>query len=231
MRPDRILLLASFLGRQGRLTDALDCCERARNICSPLQVAQTAVAVLHQGPIESRQYVRVNEWLRQAIKGNPKSAAVFMALQADLLLLQGNIDEAVTTYREVLTKDNRNFLALNNLAWILAHKQGNGPEALELTKQAIQIMGPNPSVLDTRGIIYLTLGKGNLAVKDFESAVAEKPNPNYCFHLARALLVDKNPDRAKQVFKQAKDLGFNPDRLDPLERGEFPKIRDQLESN
>ena len=230
-RPDRILLLASFLGRQGRLPEALDCCEQAWNTCSPLQVAQTVIAVLHQGPIDARQYVRVNGWLRQAIDRNPKSATAFMVLQADLLLLQGNVSEAAATYRDVLMQDNRNAMALNNLAWILALKQGKGPEALELAKQAIQIMGPNPSLLDTRGIIYLTLGRANLAVKDLESAVAEKPNPIYCFHLARALLVDKNPDRAKQVFKQAKDLGLNPDRLDPLERGEFPKIRDQLESN
>ncbi len=230
-RPEKALSMASFLGRQGRLNDALDWCDRARTTCAPVQVAQVAIAVLHQGPANSAQYERVDQWLKEAMARDPKSILPFMVFQGDLCLLQGNYDEAITTYRKVLAQDNRNAIALNNLAWILALNQGKGGEALDLAQQAVQVTGPIPSVLDTRGIIYLTMGQTELALKDLESAVTEKPSPINCFHLARAFLVAKNSDRAKQAYRRAKDMGFHPDRLDPLERPEYPKLRAELEAN
>jgi len=230
-RPEKAFLLASFMSRHGRQDEALDWCDRGRTNSAPLQMAQVALAILHQGPVDTTQYSRVDKWLKVSIERNPKLVPEFMMLLADLRTLEGNYAEAITTYRQVLSRDKRNAAALNNLAWILALQQGKGPEALDLAQEAIQITGPIPNILDTRGVIYLTMGRADQAIEDFESAVMEKPNPNYSYHLARAFLVAKNPDRAKQAFRRAKDLGFKPDRLDPLERDDYARLRPQLEPN
>jgi pentatricopeptide repeat protein len=155
---------------------------------------------------------------------DPKAATAIMVFQADLRLLQSRYADAVAIYRRVLERDSHNATALNNLAWILALKQGKGAEALELAGQALQIIGPNPSLLDTRGVIYLSLGRVDQAVQDLEAALEEKPTATYCFHLARALAMAKNVDRAKEAFRRAKELGLTPNSLDPLEREEYAKL-------
>jgi tetratricopeptide (TPR) repeat protein len=223
-RPEKALLLVSFLGRQGRRNEALDLCAQAWQKCPPIQVALTTMTVLHQGSVDSAQYDRVDGWFREAMVKDPKAATAIMVFQADLRLLQSRYADAVAIYRRVLERDSHNATALNNLAWILALKQGKGAEALELAEQALQIIGPNPSLLDTRGVIYLSLGRVDQAVQDLEAALEEKPTATYCFHLARALAKAKNVDRAKEAFRRAKELGLTPNSLDPLEREEYAKL-------
>ena len=231
LRPEKALSLASFVCRLGRLNEALNWCDRARFSCALVQVIQVAIAVLHQGPVNTEHLERVDQRLKEAMAREPKSILAFMVFQGDLRLLQGHYDEAITIYRKVLAQDNRNAIALNNLAWILALNKGKGPEALNLAQQAVQVTGPIPSVLDTRGVIYSSMGQIELAVKDLETAVMEKPSPINCFHLARAFLEAKNTDRAKQAYRQAKNLRFNSERLDPLEKTVYPKLRAELEAN
>jgi tetratricopeptide (TPR) repeat protein len=222
--PEKTLLLAAFLSRQGRQKEALGLCSEAWQKCPSADVALTTMSVLHQGPLDPDQYDRVDGWFKEAMTKNPKAVTTLMVFQADLRLLQGRDLEAVSLYRQVLEHDSRNPTALNNLAWILALKQGKGEEALEFAQQALQIIGPNPSLLDTRGVIYLTMGKAEQAIQDLQTAVEERPTATYCFHLARAQAMAQNLDKAKEAFRKAKDLGLTPDRLDQLERGEYAKL-------
>ena len=66
---------------------------------------------------------------------------------------QGKNSEAVAEYREALRLQPDSIAALNNLAWMIAHQKGRGTEALELINRAIEVMGPHPSLLDTRGVV------------------------------------------------------------------------------
>jgi tetratricopeptide (TPR) repeat protein len=222
--PEKALLLAAFLGRQGRCKEALDICSEAWQKCPAAEVALTTMSVLHQGSVDPSQFDRVDGWFKEAMAKDPKVIAALMVFQADLRLLQGRDQEAVSLYRQVLEHGSRNPTALNNLAWILALKQGKGDEALQFAQQALQITGPNPALLDTRGVIYLTLGRAEQAIQDLQTAVEERPTATYCFHLARAQAMAQNLDKAKEAFQKAKDLGLAPDRLDQLERGEYAKL-------
>jgi tetratricopeptide (TPR) repeat protein len=222
--PEKALLLAAFLGRQGRCKEALDVCSEAWQKCPAAEVALTTMSLLHQGPVDQGQFDRVDSWFKESMAKDPKAITALMVFQADLRLLQGRDQEAVSLYRQVLEHDIRNPTAMNNLAWILALKQGKADEALQFAQQALEITGPNPALLDTRGVIYLTMGRAEQAVQDLQTAVEERPTATYCFHLARAQAMAQNLDKAKEAFRKAKDLGLTPDRLDQLEREEYAKL-------
>jgi len=67
------------------------------------------------------------------------------------LKLRDNLEEAVAAYQEVLKLRADDVLALNNLAWLLAVRDGRGEEALSLIERAIEVAGPDGGLLDTQG--------------------------------------------------------------------------------
>src|SRR5205823_8537621 len=92
-------------------------------------------------------------------------------------------------YRRALQTNPRHSTALNNLAWLLALQGGHGEEALEMVTRATAVVGRSPTLLDTRAVAALTLGRRDAvqsAVADLEALVAEAPSPTTFFHLAQA---------------------------------------------
>ena len=70
-----------------------------------------------------------------------------------------------TLYREAMGRSPNDIQALNNLAWLLAFQAGKEPEALKHIDRAIAIVGEDPSLLDTRAVIYLNMGKHEQALQ------------------------------------------------------------------
>ena len=57
-------------------------------------------------------------------------------------------------------------------------------EALKLIDRALDIAGPNPTLLDTRAVILMQLREGEKAVEAVREAVRSRPEkPIYYFHL------------------------------------------------
>jgi pentatricopeptide repeat protein len=160
--------------------------------------------------------------------------------QADLLAalavvrnFQRRFDEAKDLYRRVLTKDPRHATALNNLAWLLALTGGHGGEALALVKRATDVTGNDMNLLDTRAVAYLTLGgrdAADLAVKDLQSIVAERPSAVTYFHLAQAYVLAGNLKEARQAWESAKKHGLSPNHVHPLERDTYERLAEKLRS-
>jgi tetratricopeptide (TPR) repeat protein len=123
--------------------------------------------------------------------------------------------DAEALYRRVLERDPRNYIALNNLAWILASHDGQGEAALEYVNRAIDIQGPSPDLLDTRGVAYLAAGNPKSAIKDLEDALRRpsldpKVRFSITFHLAEAYQKDgdeKNAHKCWNELKTAKKIG------------------------
>jgi tetratricopeptide (TPR) repeat protein len=226
--PGKKLLLASFLSRQGRLAEALDWCEQAWTTCAPVEVAITALNAFRQKPGIPEQMKRLEYSINRAIDSNPKVSISLRACLANLHDFQGRYAEAIDLYRKVLTQDPYNPMALNNLAWLLALKEGKTADALGLINQAIEKMGPGPSLLDTRGVIYLTMGKPDRALEDLIQANGDLPSPANCFHLAEAYQVSKDSAAAKNAFVHGRQLGMKSDRLHPLERTEYARLAKEL---
>jgi cellulose synthase operon protein C len=225
--PDKILLLASFLGHQGRTREALDLCDRAWKSGSPQAVANASVEALQGGQANGEHYRRVERSFQAALAKEPGNLGL-MVCAAFLRDLQGRYDEAETLYRDVLKRDNGNIIALNNLSGLLALRKPKGAEALELITRAVVLAGPVPDLRDTRAVIYLTMGQSEAAIEDLEEALLESPTAVSHFHLAQAYLLAKKPKEARESLERAMALGLDARELHALERPAYDQMVEQF---
>jgi tetratricopeptide (TPR) repeat protein len=225
--PEKVLVLAGYLGRRGKTREALDLCAAAWDTCVPEAVAHTCLAALHAKPEETSQRERVAGWLKAARAKHPDRLGL-LAHQAALHNLEGRYAEAAATYQKLLERAPGGVGTLNNLAWLLAVHQGKTGEALGLIGKAIEMEGPAPYLLDTRGVIYLLSGTADLAVKDLQQAVTEAPTASRYFHLAQAHARARDVRAARRDLQRAQTLGLSPDHLHALERSAYERLLAEL---
>jgi len=228
---DEILLLVSTLTRQKRYPEAFEKLAEAWQVCSrPEAVGGVSVALLRSMKPAEEQCQRVEAWLKEAITRNPRVMALHLHL-ADLYDQRGRLPEAEDQYRIILRPDNEpnNVVALNNLAWLLAHKPSDGAEALQRINTAVTGLGRQADLLDTRGVVYLALGKTEEALADFREATAEAASPARLFHLARAHLKARDTANARKALGQAKTLGLKPESLHPVEQALCRQMLQELQ--
>jgi cellulose synthase operon protein C len=230
LKPEAVLVLAGFLGRQKRLAEAIDLCESAWGSCPPEAVAVTTVAVLFSAPIDLAQCRRAVLSFARELKKTPQSAALLFHL-GNVRCLLGQYQEAESLYRQSYALDQNNSGPLSNLAWLLARRDGNGGEALKLVSEAVARDGPTPDLLEARAIAYMTIGRSDTAIKDLEDAIAVRPSPLRFLHLAEAYLTASRRSDATAALEKAKTAGLNPDALSPLERDKCRQLLADLTRN
>ena len=226
--PENTLALAGYLGRQNRLKEALDLCQRAWQKLPPEQVAVVSVSVLRNPSASKEDYDRVEGWLKAAIKSHPRQTALEADL-ASLWVLRGRYADAKAHYREVLERNPQDILAMNNLAWLLVLGDRDHAEALRLVNQAIHLAGPLPSLLDTRALAYMAAEQREPAIRDLNRALSERRTPTMYFHLAEAHLLAQNLNSAREALDKAKAAGLSESTLEELERDSYRRVLDQLE--
>jgi tetratricopeptide (TPR) repeat protein len=158
-------------------------------------VAAACLAVVSSSEkgVTDEQRDRVGSWLEEALRRQPGSTRIRLAL-ASVRSMQRRYDQIESIYRDVLSASPDNLEALNNLAWLLAHRAGKEREALGLIDRAIAIGGSNPTLFDTRAVIRLQLGETEPAIRDLRAAMVINPEKSVLyFHLAQALERAGNP--------------------------------------
>lgn len=85
---------------------------------------------------------------------------------------RGNSGEAEKAYRKALEMNPESPIAANNLAWLLAERQGNLDEALQLATMAVNKAQSTAGFYDTLGWVYLKKGLYSPAVEQLKRAVA-----------------------------------------------------------
>src|SRR5262249_5845530 len=143
---------------------------------------------------------------------------------ADLAEFRHDFKSAEELYRKVLNGEPNHVLAMNNLAWVLAHR-GPSPEALMLVQKAISTIGPIPDLLETRAKAYLALSRTAEAVQDLEDAVADTPTAMRYFLLATAREKNGNPEGARDAFHRAQELGFDARDLHPVDLPDYERFK------
>jgi tetratricopeptide (TPR) repeat protein len=229
-RPEGRLDLALFLGRTGRIGAALDECEKVLFKTQPQMFANACFHILPREKADPEQTGRVAGWLQKWIEKEPKETVLISAL-ASLREQMGQYPEAETLYRQLVALNTDNAGALNNLAWLLTlrgAKDGQAP--LDLVNRAIQLEGPRPEFLDTRGMVYLKSGETRHAVEDLEKAVAADPSASNFFHLAESYLRAGDKARARQSLGAAKAKGLDVSALHPLESSSYQQIVAAIEA-
>jgi tetratricopeptide (TPR) repeat protein len=214
-QPEEALLLLDSLRRQQKFPEAYALCEQmwtggpltpGGKPCRPEVIGGASVAILRTINPTDEQVQRLERQLREAIAKDPKRMVLRLHL-ADLYDLRGRYADAEKLYREVLADkvEARNVVALNNLAWLLAHRAGGAVEALGYIDAALQGIGRRADLLDTRGLVYLKLGKHEQALADLREAIEDAPTPTRQFHLAKAYQATKNPAAAIAELKKAQE--------------------------
>jgi tetratricopeptide (TPR) repeat protein len=224
--PPASLQLAQFLARRGKVPEALDLCEKAKGVCHPDAVACAAVVVVRAGKGTDEQAKRVEAWLDAAAEKDPRSVAL-MLFRADLMQYRRRFDNAAGLYREVLAREPRNVIALNNLGLLLAHA-GRAEEGLGAINAAIAASGPDPSLLDTRAIIQLRSGRPDRAVEDLKDAIAQYSSVDKQFHLALALFSAGDREGARAALRAVLAGGLNPADIHPLERPDWDALTKEV---
>jgi cellulose synthase operon protein C len=240
-KPEGHIPLAGFLGRQGRVKEALDECERSMGPAPGGGPAIFIAVATLRGALpkntDNRRVMeewgadckRVEDWVSAELpkSKNPTELLIFLADMSDM---RGEYARTIDYNRQALKASPTNVVALNNLAWFLAVKEGNCDEALGLIQKAMDISGPIPAFLDTQGSIYLAAGKKytDQAIKALEKANEMNPAPATSFRLARAYLSKNQLNLASQRFRQAQAQGLTEQRLHPLEQPQYRKLREEL---
>jgi Flp pilus assembly protein TadD len=149
------------------------------------------------------------------------------------LYRKSRFDEAEAIFRRAVVNNPHEAEALNSLAWELAMREpGNVDEALQLINRAIEIRGSVPTLVDTRGVVFIRAKLFDRALQDLRVARAGEPtNPSYAFHLAWALLGGGNTEEARKEFREAERLGVEAKVNDPLSRKVLDKMRQTLARN
>lgn len=151
----------------------------------------------------------------EVIKGRPKSIEALMLL-GDIAVTQKQWDKAVTVYRQVLGEDPRNFIAGNNLAWVLAEHKNDPATALAVVTEIRKgrtgetPIGPErlpADFLDTIGVVYVKLKDPERFAEMrllFEGAVKRYPtDPRMHLYLGHARAASGERSKALESFDTA----------------------------
>ncbi len=223
--PQATLLLSAFLARQERMDEATELFRQHWSESDPNIVRATATVLLSRAYADETRARELEAILLQALEKLNRPEGLLMTV-ADFYGLQGRIDEAAALYEEVIRRDPRNVVALNNLAVMLALGGKNLARAAESVEQALAISGPAANLLDSKAVVLMAQNSPQEALQIVSAAIADQPSALLYFRQAQALMALKRTAEAKKAFQQAQALGFSRDRLHPIERKSF----DQLEA-
>jgi tetratricopeptide (TPR) repeat protein len=240
--PQGKLMLALFLSRRDHRKEALDVLEPLRANADEIDnvvVACTDVLLSGKDEPDPAQLNRGSGWLEQALKQKPGSIVRLVSLANLREQRQKRYQEAEELYRSVIKLGEGNpspgdlkriAVSYNNLAWLMALHDRKGREALLYINHAIKLSGPLSDFLDTRGILYLTVGDIQQAIADLEKAATLAPSPSKDFHLAQAYLAAKNKEKATQSWNAANKVkGWEQTRLlHPLEKEAYQNVLTEL---
>jgi tetratricopeptide (TPR) repeat protein len=224
------LILAQFLSRQGKAEEAMTLCEKAAAKAPPGLIAEVSVEVAYRSLTDRLLWERAARLIESARDKSPNSAALTSRLAA-MRNRQERYEESIKLYRQVVTLDARDVLALNNLAFLLSYQTGKSDDALSVIQRAFEIKGPLPDLLDTRALIRLNQGSQKDAVeaiKDLQAANAEIETSAAHFHLAQAYQMVEKRGQARSAFQRAVALGLTEASLHPLERPMYQRLRKEL---
>lgn len=202
-------VLAAFAAKEGKsdkLLKAVNFCEEDRLDDPSLDRANRRIlARLYRA---AKQYDRAAEELERLIADTSEDArrAELLFELAQLHQTAGNPQQARGAYEEGIKYDGDNWIALNNLAYLLSDELGEYQPALSYARNAVAI-AENPSALDTLGWIYVGLKDYTLAVAELSRAVQMAPeDPLNYYHLGEAYRRDGQFRSAKEVLDTGREL-------------------------
>lgn len=126
--------------------------------------------------------------------------------KGEMYQIAGDASLARAAYEQSLKHDPNNWVALNNLAYLLAEKLGEYALALPYAREAVAL-NDTPDTLDTLGWVYFGMGNFPMAVAELSRAVRLNPNHGLIlFHLGEAYRRSGQFLEAGDVFQRSTEI-------------------------
>jgi len=234
--PGAILLLADFLGSKRTPEKGFEILDKVVDDIGLAPVIRGGLEIIRarRDEVGGDFDGRVQAWLDKALREDPESIPLQLQL-AGLRELQKRAEEAGDLYRSLLKQPElvglQRAVVLNNLAYLLA-LSGDGAqvaeEALGYVAEAIEILGPQADILDTRAVVYTSLGRYREATKDIDLALTDNPTASKYFHKARNHMLAGDINRAAKAWEKAVDMGLTRDTVALPEREQYDQLKDKI---
>jgi putative PEP-CTERM system TPR-repeat lipoprotein len=117
--------------------------------------------------------------------------------------IKGNHEAALAQYRKVLEIQDDNWVALNNMAFLLADFKHQPNDALKYAEKAKELKPDDPSVSDTLGWVLYQKGLYSNALPYLEDSVSKQPSSRRKYHLAMAYLKAGNTELGRATLQAA----------------------------
>lgn len=217
-------ILGECLQRVGQVAEAAQAFDQAIESSPNSQDAFLHRAKLY---IEEKNYDKALTVLSAAIRAfeaDPRASL----LQASIWSRQGQFDNAVKIYEELLALNPELDVAANNLASIIAEHQHSDSERLQKAEKLAErfASSKNASFLDTLAWVYYRRGKPDQALSVITRAISENENasPELYYHYGMILLQNGNKPKAKEALLKATSEGASYSGLE-VAKAELKKLQ------
>lgn len=223
------LWLASFLYRQERFAEAddlLEACWMLENRTKETAALDLSVLRRLKSPSANR-IARTRTHLDRALEEEPESLELLL-VRAEFADFDRDFDAAEAMYRRMLAVDEDNFVALNNLAWLLAVQDREVDQALEYAKTALKRDPDNVELLDTLATALSAANEHVAARATIQSVFDSNPRATTKVRLYRAAWIAARAGdvpAAKRLLNRAEELGLEEDDLHTLDRPGYRAIK------
>lgn len=164
------------------------------------------------------------EALERSIAIEPRLDGSHLLL-ASLYEQAGESDRAAERYRSVLANNKDHIVALNNLAYLMATRQGKAADALPLAQRAHVLSKGDPLVTDTLAWVHHLAGNQREARRHVMEGLRRAPNSQVLLLHAAAIFLDAGEvDIARKVLQRAVEI--NPSLA---ETADVIELRNKLE--
>jgi tetratricopeptide (TPR) repeat protein len=223
-------VLAPSLANLGRTDEAVTALKQGAENGDWTESTLAAVGLATRKPPEPKLVAVADELIVKSLEKLPNQTDILQA-QAYLRHFQGKFEDEVAIYDKIRGINPRDIRYLNNMAWTLAENLKKYDEAMKIIDDAISRIGRRPSFLDTKGVILTRMGRHSEAITELESALQAatiisdgQPLSAIYFHLARAYMLNDQPDKAKTYFEAGKSVGLSAEQLEASEQDDFRKL-------
>ena len=215
---------AIWLAGQDRAAEAVELClaqAQADGSSRPAIALAAALTAVRSLP-ENRG--RAEQLIEHAMRLHPSDRELLFTVAA-MRSMHGDNDGAIELLRLALKLAPNDAAALNNLAIVLCETPAGGDEALKCIDRALETVGHQPDLLDTKGWVLLRQRREAQAEALFRDALFRAPgNPKFRFHLALCLSAQGDAGAAQEAIEQAERDGLAAELLTPAERAELPRL-------
>lgn len=221
--------LISLLARQDKVEDAIRQGESILNDKNAALIAANLLAILRTAEVTDEQQQRVKAVLDRAVAVAPEDVLP-MNLLGDYLDFTQDYVAAEQTYLQILARNPRHPVALNNLAWMFAMREPNAmrlDRATKMIDQVIDVFGPTPELLDTKATVEMSAGRFEASIVLLQKSIALSPSDKKYYRLSLAQLKAGQKDAARKSYRKL-SKEFTPEKLHPLERSAFEMLKSDL---